>query len=104
MLRQWWSNRRTFFGVIETLAPLAETTHASGGMLVVAIAEGVSLGLVRPPVEADVVAMEAQSFGLAPSYGGPFAGVIASRDKFVRQMPGRLADKLPTRKAAGDSC
>jgi len=43
-------------------------------MLVVAIAEGVSLGLVRPPVEADVVAMEAQSFGLAPSYGGPFAG------------------------------
>src|SRR6266850_2581426 len=80
-----------FFGVIETLAPLAEATHASGGMLVVAIAEGVSLGLVRPPVEADVVAMEAQSFGLAPSYGGPFAGVIASRDKFVRQMPGRLA-------------
>jgi glycine dehydrogenase subunit 1 len=60
-------------------------------MLVVAIAEGVSLGLVRPPVEADIVAMEAQSFGLAPSYGGPFAGVIASRDKFVRQMPGRLA-------------
>ncbi len=76
-----------FFGVIETFAPLA----ASGGMLVVAIAEGVSLGLVRPPVEADVVAMEAQSFGLAPSYGGPFAGVIASRDKFVRQMPGRLS-------------
>src|ERR1700682_2403400 len=80
-----------FFGVIETLAPLAEATHASGGMLVVAIAEGVSLGLLRPPVEADIVAMEAQSFGLAPSYGGPFAGVIASKDKFVRQMPGRLA-------------
>jgi len=60
-------------------------------MFVVAIAEGVSLGLLKPPVEADIVAMEGQSFGLAPSYGGPFAGVIASRDKFVRQMPGRLA-------------
>jgi len=80
-----------FFGVIETFAPLAEATHASGAMLVVAIAEGVSLGLVRPPVEADIVAMEAQSFGLPPSYGGPFAGVIASKEKFVRQMPGRLA-------------
>ena len=80
-----------FFGVIETHAALAETTHASGGLYVVTVAEGVSLGLVRPPAEADIVAMEGQSFGLPPSYGGPFAGVIASRDKFVRQMPGRLA-------------
>jgi glycine dehydrogenase subunit 1 len=80
-----------FFGVVETHAGLAEATHASGGMYVVTVAEGVSLGLVRPPSEADIVAMEGQSFGLPPSYGGPFAGVIASRDKFVRQMPGRLA-------------
>src|SRR5690348_10793068 len=80
-----------FFGVIESLSPLADLAHASGALLVTAITEGVSLGLVRPPAEADIVAMEAQSFGLAPSYGGPFAGVIASRDKFVRQMPGRLA-------------
>jgi glycine dehydrogenase subunit 1 len=50
-----------------------------------------SLGLVKPPAEADIVAMEGQSFGLAPSYGGPFAGVVASREKFIRQMPGRLA-------------
>ena len=57
----------------------------------VAVAEGVSLGIVRPPAEADIVAMEAQSFGMAPSYGGPYAGVIATREKFVRQMPGRLA-------------
>ena len=56
-----------------------------------AITEGVSLGAVRPPAEADIVAMEAQSFGLPPSYGGPYAGVIATREKFVRQMPGRLA-------------
>src|SRR6195256_1451753 len=80
-----------FFGAIEPYAPLADVTHAAGAMFVVAIAEGVSLGLLKPPAEADIVAMEGQSFGLPPSYGGPFAGVIASRDKFVRQMPGRLA-------------
>jgi len=80
-----------FFGVIESCAPLADVTHAAGAMFAVAIAEGVSLGLVKPPAEADIVAMEGQSFGLPPSYGGPFAGVIASREKFVRQMPGRLA-------------
>ncbi|PYU38905.1 MAG: aminomethyl-transferring glycine dehydrogenase subunit GcvPA, partial [Acidobacteria bacterium] len=80
-----------FFGVIESYAPLVDVTHTAGAMFVVAIAEGVSLGLVRPPAEADIVAMEGQSFGLPPSYGGPFAGVIASRDRFVRQMPGRLA-------------
>jgi glycine dehydrogenase subunit 1 len=80
-----------FFGVIETLGPLAEAAHAHGALLVAVIAEGVSLGAVKPPSEADIVAMEAQSFGLAPSYGGPYAGVVASKDKFVRQMPGRLA-------------
>jgi glycine dehydrogenase subunit 1 len=80
-----------FFGVIEQTAHLAELAHAKGALLVAAITEGVSLGAVRPPAGADIVAMEAQSFGLAPSYGGPYAGVIATRDKFVRQMPGRLA-------------
>jgi glycine dehydrogenase subunit 1 len=80
-----------FFGVLETYGAIAEAAHAAGALLVVAVAEGVSLGAVKPPAEADIVAMEAQSFGLPPSYGGPFAGVVASRDKFVRQMPGRLA-------------
>ncbi len=80
-----------FFGTIESLGPLAEIAEAAGAMLVVAVAEAVSLGAVRPPAEADIVAMEAQSFGLAPSYGGPYAGVIASREKYVRQMPGRLS-------------
>jgi glycine dehydrogenase subunit 1 len=80
-----------FFGAIEILAPLAELAHAAGALLVVSIAEALSLGLVNPPAEADIVAMEGQSFGLAPSYGGPFAGVVASREKFIRQMPGRLA-------------
>src|SRR6202040_453535 len=78
-----------FFGAIEPVATLADMVHASGVLLVVAITEGVSLGLMKPPAEADIVAMEGQSFGLAPSYGGPFVGVLASREKFVRQMPGR---------------
>jgi glycine dehydrogenase subunit 1 len=80
-----------FFGVLEQAPQLASVAHAKGALLVVAITEGVSLGAARPPVEADIVALEGQSFGLAPSYGGPYAGVIATRDKFVRQMPGRLA-------------
>jgi glycine dehydrogenase subunit 1 len=80
-----------FVGVIESVPELAEAVHAAGALLVVAITEGVSLGAVRAPKDADIVAMEGQSFGLPPSYGGPFVGVIASKDKFVRQMPGRLA-------------
>ena len=80
-----------FFGVLEQVPSLASLAHAKGALLVVAITEGVSLGAVRPPVEADIVAMEGQSFGLPQSYGGPYAGVIATREKFVRQMPGRLA-------------
>jgi len=80
-----------FLGVIEQVPHLADLAHAKGALVVTAVTEGVSLGAVRPPAGADIVAMEAQSFGLAPSYGGPYAGVIATRDKFVRQMPGRLA-------------
>src|SRR6266849_947634 len=80
-----------FLGGVEPVPALAEIARAAGALLVVAITEGVSLGALRPPAEADIVAMEGQSFGLPPSYGGPFVGVIASREKFVRQMPGRLA-------------
>jgi glycine dehydrogenase subunit 1 len=79
-----------FFGVIEDVAAIAEIAHKRGALLVVAITEAVSLGVVKPPVEADVVIMEAQSYGVAPSYGGPFCGVIAAKEKYVRQMPGRL--------------
>ena len=80
-----------FLGVLEPVPQIAEAAHQAGALLVVAIVEAVSLGAVRAPAEADIVAMEAQSLGLAPSFGGPFAGVIATREKFVRQMPGRLA-------------
>jgi glycine dehydrogenase subunit 1 len=80
-----------FFGVLEEIPALASAAHSGGALLVVTIAEAVSLGIVRPPAEADIVAMEGQAFGVSPSYGGPFVGVIATREKFVRQMPGRLA-------------
>jgi glycine dehydrogenase subunit 1 len=79
-----------FFGVIEDIGAIAEIVHKNGALLIVTIAEAVSLGIVRPPVEADIVAMEAQSFGVALSYGGPFCGVIAAKEQYVRQMPGRL--------------
>jgi glycine dehydrogenase subunit 1 len=59
-------------------------------LLIVSIAEAISLGVVRPPAEADIVSMEAQSFGVALSFGGPYCGVIACKEKFLRQMPGRI--------------
>ena len=80
-----------FFGVIEDIPAIAEIAHKKGALLIVSIAEAVSLGVVRPPVEADIVSMEAQSFGVALSYGGPFCGVIAAKEQYLRQMPGRLA-------------
>ncbi|HUD74145.1 MAG TPA: aminomethyl-transferring glycine dehydrogenase subunit GcvPA, partial [Terracidiphilus sp.] len=79
-----------FFGVIEDIPAIAAIAHAKGALLIVSIAEAVSLGVVRPPVEADIVSLEAQSFGVALSYGGPFCGVLAVKEQFVRQMPGRL--------------
>ena len=79
-----------FFGVVEDVPAIAEIAHKKGALLIVSIAEAVSLGIVRPPVEADIVSMEAQSFGVALSYGGPYCGVIAAKEKYLRQMPGRL--------------
>ncbi len=79
-----------FFGTIEDVAAIAEIAHAKGALLIVSIAEAVSLGIVRPPAEADIVSLEAQSYGVAVGYGGPYCGVIACKEKFLRQMPGRL--------------
>jgi glycine dehydrogenase subunit 1 len=79
-----------FFGTIEDVAAVAEIAHKHGAMLVVAIAEAISLGIVEPPRQADIIAMEAQSFGVPLGYGGPYCGVIATREQYVRQMPGRL--------------
>lgn len=79
-----------FFGVVEDVAAIADLAHSKGTLLIVSIAEALSLGIVRPPVEADIVSLEAQSFGVAVSYGGPYCGVLAAKEKFIRQMPGRL--------------
>jgi glycine dehydrogenase subunit 1 len=79
-----------FFGIVEDIPAIAAIAHKKGALLIVSIAEAVSLGIVRPPVEADIVSLEAQSFGVAPSYGGPFCGVLAAKEKYLRQMPGRL--------------
>ena len=79
-----------FFGVIEDVKQAAELAHQRGALLVFIFSEAVSLGLLRPPVEADIVAGELQSFAIPPSFGGPFAGVIATKEKFIRQIPGRL--------------
>jgi glycine dehydrogenase subunit 1 len=79
-----------FFGTIEDVAAIAELAHKKGALLAVAISEALSLGIVKPPVEADIVAMESQSFGVPLGFGGPYAGVLATKEKFVRQIPGRL--------------
>lgn len=79
-----------FFGVVEDIPAIAEIVHKKGALLIVSIAEAISLGAIQPPKEADIVSMEAQSFGVAVSYGGPYCGVIASKEKYLRQMPGRL--------------
>jgi glycine dehydrogenase subunit 1 len=79
-----------FFGIVEDIPAIADLAHKKGALLVVSIAEAVSLGIVRPPVEADIVSLETQSFGVALSYGGPYCGVLAAKEKYLRQMPGRL--------------
>jgi glycine dehydrogenase subunit 1 len=79
-----------FFGIVEDVAAAAEAAHGAGALLVDVFTEAVALGLLTPPAAADIVAGELQSFAIPPSYGGPYAGVIATKDKFVRQIPGRL--------------
>ncbi|MDP8981052.1 MAG: aminomethyl-transferring glycine dehydrogenase subunit GcvPA [Acidobacteriota bacterium] len=79
-----------FFGVVENTRRAAEIAHKHGALLVFVFTEAVSLGLLEPPRDADIVAGELQSFAISPSYGGPYAGVIAAKEKFIRQMPGRI--------------
>src|ERR1700690_1365004 len=86
-----------FFGSIEDATAIPEIAHKKGAMLVVSIAEAVSLGIVEPPRQADVIAMEAQSFGVPLGFGGPYCGVIATREQYVRQMPGRLVGQTTDR-------
>ena len=84
-----------FFGCVEDGAALAAAAHEQGALLVVAIAEPISLGLLKPPGEygADIVTGEGQPLGNALNYGGPYLGIMATREAFVRRMPGRLVGR-----------
>jgi glycine dehydrogenase subunit 1 len=79
-------------GRIADLTPIAEKAHANGALLVAVVTEPVALGLIRSPGEmgADIVVGEGQSIGVGLNFGGPYVGLFACKEKFVRQMPGRL--------------
>ncbi|HWV22583.1 MAG TPA: aminomethyl-transferring glycine dehydrogenase subunit GcvPA, partial [Thermomicrobiales bacterium] len=81
-----------FFGAIEDMQALSDQAHAAGAQFVVNTSP-VPLGLLKSPGEfdADVVAAEGQSLGVAQSYGGPYVGLLGSKKSLIRQMPGRLA-------------
>lgn len=82
-----------FFGVIEDIAPVAAATHEHGAFLVSGFTEATSLGILKPAGElgADFVVGEGQAFGNPLNYGGPYLGIFASSNKFLRKIPGRLA-------------
>jgi glycine cleavage system P protein (glycine dehydrogenase) subunit 1 len=82
-----------FYGHLHDLRAVAEKARAAGALLVAVVTEVVSLGMVTPPGEmgADIVVAEGQSIGNALSFGGPYVGLFATRQKYLRQMPGRLA-------------
>ena len=79
-----------FFGTVEHVREAANLAHRHGALLVVMFTEAASLGLLEPPRDADIVAGEMQSFAHPPSFGGPYVGVLATRQKYIRQIPGRL--------------
>ncbi len=80
------------FGRIRDLTELAAEVHARGALLVVAVTEMISLGALRPPgaMGADIVVAEGQSIGNGLNFGGPYVGLFATREKFIRQLPGRV--------------
>jgi glycine dehydrogenase subunit 1 len=80
------------FGLIRDLKPIADACHAKGALLIAVVTEIVSLGLIEPPGHqgADIVAAEGQSIGNGLNFGGPYVGLFATREKFIRQVPGRL--------------
>jgi len=82
-----------FFGCIEDIEPIADAAHKSGALLIAVFTEGTSLGILKPAgaCGADFVVGEGQSFGNPVNYGGPYLGIFAAREKYMRRIPGRLA-------------
>lgn len=87
-----------FFGCLDDFSDLAETAHAAGALLIVSCYP-MALGLVKTPgsMHADIVTGEGQSLGLGLNFGGPYLGFMATRRKFVRKMPGRIAGRTVDR-------
>ena len=81
-----------FFGCIEDVKALADKAHSVGALLILVVTEAISLGLLKSPGEcdADIVVAEGQSFGIPLSFGGPYLGLFATKEKYVRNLPGRL--------------
>ena len=79
-----------FHGNIRALDEARAACDATGALLIVAVTEIISLGLLQAPLQADIVAGDAQSLGVGLQYGGPHVGFFACKQKDVRQMPGRL--------------
>ncbi|MEA1928434.1 MAG: aminomethyl-transferring glycine dehydrogenase subunit GcvPA [Candidatus Auribacterota bacterium] len=88
-----------FLGGIEDVSALSEIVHVGGSLLIQVVAESLSLGLLRAPgkMGVDIIAGEAQSLGLDLSFGGPYNGYLASRKKYIRQLPGRIAGETVDR-------
>ncbi|MEN6469511.1 MAG: aminomethyl-transferring glycine dehydrogenase subunit GcvPA [Smithella sp.] len=82
-----------FFGCIEEITPIADAAHKNGALLIAGFTDGTSLGVLKPAGAsgADFVVGEGQSFGNPVNYGGPYLGIFAAREKFLRRIPGRLA-------------
>jgi glycine dehydrogenase subunit 1 len=82
-----------FYGVVEDLEAVAAAAKKAGALVVTVISEALSMALLKPPGEcgADIVAGEAQSFGVSTYFGGPYLGFMATRDAHKRQLPGRIA-------------
>ena len=93
-----------FYGDLVNLAPLAEAAHAAGALLIAVVTETVSFGALKSPGEmgADIVVAEGQSIGNGLNFGGPYVGLLATRQKFLRQMPGRICGE--TVDADGQRC
>jgi len=92
-----------FFGCLEDVAALGRVAHEAGAMYVVSV-DPISLGQLRRPGDygADIVVAEGQSLGSPMAYGGPYLGIIACRESFVRRMPGRIAGQTTDRR--GQRC
>jgi glycine dehydrogenase subunit 1 len=83
-----------FYGAFEDLRALSDAAHRSGALLVV-VTDPISLGKFRPPADydADIVVGEGQALGIAPTFGGPYVGLFSCKQRFIRQMPGRIVGK-----------